>query len=67
MIKFVTQTTTTPLQEPIVASTANKVKVIVNKLYVNKHIDEKTFKWLNNSQNPPKIREFYTLKSTNRI
>ena len=41
----------TPLQEPIVASTANKVKLIVNKLYVNKHIDETTFKWLNNSQN----------------
>ena len=51
----------TPLQEPIVASTANKVKLIVNKLYVNKHIDEMTFKWLNNSQNPPRILEFYTL------
>ena len=51
----------TPLQEPIVASTANKVKLIVNKLYVNKHIDETTFKWLNNSQNPPRIPEFYTL------
>ncbi|XP_068692864.1 uncharacterized protein [Montipora foliosa] len=51
----------TPLQEPIVVSTANKVKLIVNKLYVNKHIDETTFKWLNNSQNPPRIPEFYTL------
>ena len=51
----------TPLQEPIVSSTANKVKLIVNKLYVNKHIDETTFKWLNNSQNPPRIPEFYTL------
>ena len=51
----------TPLQEPIVASTANKVKLIVNKLYVNKHIDETTFKWLNYSQNPPRIPEFYTL------
>jgi len=51
----------TPFQEPIVASTANKVKHIVNKLYVNKHIDEMTFKWLNNSQNPPRMPEFYTL------
>ncbi|XP_067045490.1 uncharacterized protein [Acropora muricata] len=51
----------TPLKEPIVASTANKVKLIVNKLYVNKHIDEMTFKWLNNIQNPPRIPEFYTL------
>ena len=51
----------TPLQEPIVESMANKVKLIVNKLYVNKHIDETTFKWLNNSQNPPRIPEFYTL------
>ena len=50
-----------PLQEPIVASTANKVKLIVNKLHVNKHIDETTFKWLNNSQNPPRIPEFYML------
>ena len=47
----------TPLQETIVASTANKVKLIVNKLYVNKHIDETTFKWLNNSQNPSRIQE----------
>ena len=28
----------TPLQEPIVASTANKVKLIVNKLYVKKRL-----------------------------
>ena len=48
----------TPVQEPIVASTANKVKLIVNKLCVNKHIDETTF---NNSQNLPRIPEFYTL------
>ena len=51
----------TPLHEPMVSSTANKVKLIVNKLYVNKHIDETTFKWLKNSQNPPRIPEFYTL------
>ena len=51
----------THLQEPIVASTAAKVKLIVNILYANKHIDETTFKWLNNSQNPPRIPEFYTL------
>jgi len=56
----------TPLQELIVASTANKVKLIVNKLYANKHIDETTFKWLNNSQNPPRIPEFYTLTKTHK-
>ena len=46
----------------MVSSTAsNKVKLIVNKLlHVNKHIDETTFKWLNNCQNPPRIPEFYT-------
>ena len=51
----------THLQEPIIASTDNKVKLMVNKLYANKHIDETTSKWLNNSQNPPRIPEFYTL------
>ena len=51
----------TPLQEPIVAPTANKVKLIISKLYVNKNIDETTFKRLNNSQNSPRIPEFYTL------
>ena len=57
----------TPLQGPIVASTANKVKLIVNKLYVNKHIDETTFKWLNNSQNPLRIQEFYTLTKIHKL
>ena len=61
-IKFMTVTNYyTHLQEPIIASTANKVKLVVNKLYPNKHIDETTFKWLNNSENLPRIPEFYTL------
>ena len=49
------------LKEPIVASTANKVKLLVNKLHVNKCIDAMTFEWLNNNQNPPRVPEFYTL------
>ena len=57
----------TPLQEPIVASTANKVKLIVNKLYVKKHIDETTFKWLNNSQNPPRYSNGQAGDNTNPL
>ena len=30
-------------------------------MYVNKHIDETTFKWLNNGPNPPRMSEIYTL------
>ena len=49
------------LREPIVASTANKLKLLVNKLHVNKRIDAMTFEWLNNNQNPPRVPKFYTL------
>ena len=58
----------TPLQEPMAASTANKVKLIFNKLYVSKHIDEMTFKWLNNSQIHPGYRKSTRwLKSANLV
>ena len=49
----------TRLQDPIESSTAKKVSNIVNLLYTNNHIDTMTFKWLNQSQNPPRIPEFY--------
>ena len=51
----------TPLQDPIESSTAKNFSNIVNALYTNNHIDAMTFKWLNQSQNPPRIPEFYTL------
>ncbi len=50
-----------PLEEPIVSQTATKVNTIVNTLFSNGHIDKMTYKWLNSSQNPPRIPEFYTL------
>ena len=50
-----------PLVEPIVSQTAAKVKIIVNTLFANGHIDKMTYKWLNSGQNPPRIPEFYTL------
>ena len=50
-----------PLEEPIVSQTAANVKTIVNTLFANGHIDKMTYKWLNSSQNPPRIPEFYTL------
>ena len=30
-------------------------------MYVNKHVNETTFKWLNNVSNPPRMPEIYTL------
>ena len=54
------------LQEPIVASTANKVKLLFNKLHVNKRIDAMTFEWLNKNQNLPRVPEFYTLTKTHK-
>ena len=39
---------------------------MVNEPYVNKHIHATTFKWLNNSQNPPRIPEFYTLNKIHK-
>ena len=39
----------TPLQEPVATSTAYLVNLLVKTLYVNKHIEEATFKWLYNS------------------
>jgi len=50
-----------PLSEPIVSSTATKVKAIVNTLLKEKRIDAVTRKWLNQGQNPPRTPEFYTL------
>ena len=51
----------TPLQDPIESLTVKKVSNIVNALYTNNHIDAMTFKWLNQSQNPPRIPEMHTL------
>ena len=36
-----------PLVEPIVSQTAAKVKINVNTLFANGHIDKMTYKWLN--------------------
>ena len=55
-----------PLSEPIVSSPTTKVKAIVNTLLKDKHIDAMTHKWLNQSQNPPRIPEFYTLTKIRR-
>jgi len=55
-----------PLSEPIVSSPTTKVKAIVNTLLKDKHIDAMTHKSLNQSQNPPRIPEFYTLTKIRR-
>ena len=51
----------TPLETPIVSSTAAKVGNIVKTLSDNGHIDDLTYKWLSSAQNPPQIPEFSTL------
>ena len=47
-----------PLEEPIVSQTSAKVKIIVNTLFTNGHIDKMTYKRLNSGQKPPRIHEF---------
>ena len=50
-----------PLAKPIVEDTANKVRVLVNKLRFHGFIDSTTHKWLSLTQKPTRIPEFYTL------
>ena len=45
----------------MVVETATKVQKVVEEMYKNNFIDEITKKWLLQTQNPPRIPEFYTL------
>ena len=51
----------TPLEEPMVEETFQKVKQITEELYQGGYIDEMTVKWLSQTPNPPKVPVFYTL------
>lgn len=51
----------TPLAEPMVQETSQKVKKIIEDLYQGNFIDEMTLKWLSQTPNPPRVPVFYTL------
>ena len=51
----------TPLEDPMVGATFQKVKKIVEELHQGSFIDEMTVKWLSQTPNPPRIPVFYTL------
>ena len=51
----------TPLEEPMVEETFQKVKQITEELYQGGYIDEMTVKWLSQTPNPPRVPVFYTL------
>ena len=50
-----------PLDQPMVVKTANKVAALIQELHDGKFIDDKTIEWLQQTPNPPRIQEFYTL------
>ena len=50
-----------PLVEPMVKETHNKVSRLISELHHGNHIDDMTKKWLSQTPNPPRIPEFYTL------
>ena len=50
-----------PLTEPMVKETQNKVSRLIANLHRGKHIDDMTKKWLSQTPCPPRIPEFYTL------
>ena len=50
-----------PIDQPMVSGTASKVEKVIKEMYINNFIDGKTKEWLLQTQNPPRIPEFYTL------
>ena len=50
-----------PLVQPMVKETHNKVSRLISELHHGNHIDDMTKKWLSQTPNPPRIPEFYTL------
>ena len=50
-----------PLNQAVVVETASTVKSLIQELYDNNFIDEKTMEWLLQTPEPLRIREFYTL------
>ena len=51
----------TPLVEPMVEATSQKVKQIIKELYQGNYIDEMTVEWLSQTPNPTRVPLFYTL------
>ena len=51
----------TPLVEPMVEATFQKVKQITEELYQGNYIDEMTVEWLSQTPNLPRVPVFYTL------
>ena len=45
----------------MVVETASRVKSLIQELYDNNFIDEKTMEWPLQTPEPPRIPEFYTL------
>ena len=48
----------TPLKEPMVEATSQKVKQITEELYQGNYIDEMTVQWLSQTPNPPRVPVF---------
>ena len=51
----------TPIEEPMVEATSQKVKQITEEVYQGNYIDEMTVEWLSQTPNPPRVPVFYTL------
>ena len=49
------------LENTMVESTLDKTKRLISELHHAKYIDEMTHKWLSQTQNPPRVPQFYTL------
>ena len=54
------------LEHPMVKETLDKTTRLISELYRSKFIDELTYKWLSQTQNPLGVQQFYILKKIHK-